>query len=436
MITRAHLKTTPAACGVYFFLEGETILYIGKAVNLKARIASHIQNSLFDSKEKQIITRATSLKFEETLSEFEALIREASLIAQHKPQYNISLKDDKSYLYIKITIKDEFPKVYAVRREHTKKTIYFGPFESTHQTRYLLRFLRRITPFCTAQKISSRPCFYSKIGLCNPCPNMINSLEDEDERERLRKIYKKNINRFISILSGRSSDVLKQLEEELVQAINREDYKKGIELRNKIYFLKDLIYTRSFREEQHAAITTASDMTNQFKIFMKTHFELEFSDSSENSYRIECYDISTLFGKDATGSMVVFEDGFSRKDQYRRFKIKKPIQSDIHMMEEVIRRRFKSTGWPTPDLVIIDGGRPQLRKVRAALKDADRDIPLIGIAKRPDRLILGRANFPAIAIERQSALFNLIREIRDESHRFARKYHLLLRHRKKWYNGS
>ena len=427
MITKEQIKNIPATCGVYFFREGKIPIYIGKAVNLRARVTSHYQNSLLDSKEKQIISKATGIDVVETLSEFEALIREAHFITEYKPIYNISLKDDKSYLYIKVTIKEDYPKIYAVRQEHEKGAMYFGPFESSRQTRYLLRFLRKIVPFCTQRKIGKLACFYSKIGLCHPCPNVIASIHNKKEQIELKKLYRKNIRRFVSILSGKANTVLKQLEMELSEAIAQEDYQKGIEVRNKIHFLKDLIYTRSFEEYQYVPLTSINDTRAEFSEFMTKNFPS--SDPNLEDYRIECYDISNLFGKDATGSMVVFENGLSRKDEYRRFKLKHTNKSDFHMLEEVISRRFRKEGWRKPDLLLVDGGKPQLRKVRLVLDRLSVPVPLVGIAKKPDRLISGVDDFKPLAIGRHSSLFNLIREIRDESHRFAHKYHLLLRHK-------
>jgi excinuclease ABC subunit C len=171
-------------------------------------------------------------------------------------------------------------------------------------------------------------------------------------------------------------------------------------------------------------------LSADFARFLQNNFDFEISDNSR-LYRIECYDISNLFGKQATGSMVVFEGGISAKDQYRRFKIKtvKKI-SDFDMIEEVFRRRFLKKDWRLPDLIVVDGGTPQLRKVSLVLKEYGLQIPHIGIAKNPDRIIFPNNIRRPIKLQTPKPIFNLICEIRDEAHRFAKKYHLFLRSQK------
>ena len=147
--------------------------------------------------------------------------------------------------------------------------------------------------------------------------------------------------------------------------------------------------------------------------------------------RIECYDISNLSQKDATASMVVFVDGLPDKSQYRKFRIKNlRLRSDFDMLEEVFERRLKHN-WPKPNLVVVDGGVPQVVKVKRVFKKLGVDIPLLGIAKHPDRLILNApTKLTTLRPSMNNLGFNLIRALRDEAHRFARKYHLLLRQKK------
>ena len=148
---------------------------------------------------------------------------------------------------------------------------------------------------------------------------------------------------------------------------------------------------------------------------------------SHRPVRFECYDISVLSGRFAAGSMVVFIDGLATKDQYRRFRVIAPKKNaDIYMIEEIVNRRLKRTDWHKPDLIVIDGGIPQLRMVRNVLDKLSMNIPLIGLAKRPDRLVDGQS-FRPIPLKRGSLIFRLFQEMRDESHRFAKKYHLLMR---------
>jgi len=141
--------------------------------------------------------------------------------------------------------------------------------------------------------------------------------------------------------------------------------------------------------------------------------------------------VSNLFGQEATASMVVFTDGLPDKKEYRRFRIKtvKKI-SDTQMLAEVLKRRLNRKDWPLPDMIVIDGGRPQLRMAVKILNNFKLNLPLVGLAKNPDRIITVNDGFRTLHLEENSSFFNLLKHIRDESHRFAKKYHLLLRKKK------
>jgi excinuclease ABC subunit C len=140
--------------------------------------------------------------------------------------------------------------------------------------------------------------------------------------------------------------------------------------------------------------------------------------------------MSTFQFKESTASMVVFTNGLSDKKEYKRFKIKNPqAESDFEMMDEVIRRRLKNN-WPLPDLFVVDGGKPQVRTVLKVFHETNTTIPLIGIAKRPDRIIIGEGDLLSVRPQLDHPGFKLIQSLRDESHRFAKKYHVYLRNKK------
>ena len=171
-----------------------------------------------------------------------------------------------------------------------------------------------------------------------------------------------------------------------------------------------------------------TDVLNEYNDFMLDIFNVP---NKSNNFKIECFDISNFSGKEATASMVVFENNFPKKEEYKRFKIKHVKQiSDIFMMKEVLERRFLNTKIPLPDLLLIDGGTPQIKTANEVLKKLNIKIPLCGIAKNPDRLISN--DFKTINLNRRKSFFNLVRYIRDESHRFAKKYHLYLRNKKQF----
>lgn len=414
----------PQDTGVYFFLKNNTPLYIGKAINLRARVASHIRNSELDQKESLIISQTDHIKIIITSSEFNAVLFEAQLIKQYKPKYNVIWKDGRTSLYIKITQGDLYPKIFPVRYENDTLSLYFGPFHSTYIVNQLLREIRAFIPFCSQKKITARACFYSKIGLCDPCPNNIAHIDDAMIKKKLARQYKAQMCAIVLILKGKSDIVLQSLVKVMTQMSKKGAYEQALKVRDRIAFLRKLIAERYFHEDAGTGLIDlrAEKLMNEFRSFMLAYFDIRYS---RTTCVIECYDISHLFGDQATASLIVFKDGQPSKKEYRRFKIKTVHHvSDTEMIKEVIIRRFKRTEWKLPDLIIVDGGRSQL----AAISSVIRVVPCIGFAKNPDRIIVGN---PAktVYLSHHSALLLLFKHIRDESHRFAKKYHIYLRNK-------
>ena len=447
--TKEKILALPASTGIYLFKSGKQILYIGKAVSLKARLLSHLENAKLDPKEALIVEKSNLIEYLLTDSEFKALLLESHYIQKYQPKYNLRWKDDKSYLYIKISDKDEFPKIFSVRRENDRKSTYFGPFPSQRDLEEILKSIRKIFPFCQQKKMLQRPCFYSKIGLCNPCPSYIVNLKDKTERIRLKKIYLQNIHLIKSVLKGRIDLVLKNSYFELKHLIKKQDYNQAISLRDKIKRFEQLIYQSQFSTDISLEYNRSSESLQKLYDLLKLYFP-----ALNRLHRIECFDVSSLFQQDATASMVVFIDGLPDKSQYRRFRIKShKVKSDFEMLSEIFYRRFNNN-WQLPDLLIVDGGVPQVltlkkvlhtlklqksintqkipntlrvRKSKNALPEGEI-ITLLGIAKHPDRLIINSPQRLITLRPPSNQLgFNLLRSMRDEAHRFARKYHLLLR---------
>lgn len=426
-LSKGEIKKIPGGIGIYLFTHGSKIIYIGKSINIKTRLLSHIENAKVDRKEKAIINASNSVEYIVTDSEFKALILESKLIQTHHPRYNVRWRDDKSYLYIKITLKEIYPKLFMVRKEREKGAEYFGPFPSVQSTQEILRQIRKIFPFCTQIKLG-KPCFYSKIGLCSPCPSYIESLEDDEAKNQLKKKYKKNTQQIKRILMGKTDVVERQLIEDLNFLTEEERYEEAIQVRNRLLHFQRLISQQLFDTHDFQSYDRSKDSIKDL-LNILCHYIPHLKSLS----RIECYDISNLSQREGTGSLVVMTDGQVNKDEYRKFKIRNPrIFSDFEMLEEVLTRRFKNN-WKEPDLIVVDGGKPQIRTILKILFDLQKKIPVIGIAKRPDRLIIGIENLPTIRPNMNRPGFNLIRLIRDESHRFAHKYHLYLRD-KKFYN--
>lgn len=420
MITRKQIEQLPSTIGIYLFKKDKIINYIGKSVNIKVRVSSHLENAKLDNKERLIIHNSNTIETITTESEFKALILEAKLIRELQPKYNSIWKDDKSPLYIKITIKDEYPKVFLIRKESDVKSLYFGPFSSTKIAETVISDIRKIIPFCTQKKISKKACFYSKIGLCNPCPNEINRCKGE-ARLALKYQYKKNINQVISILNGNVKKIINDLNKQLNVLTKNSKYEQAIIIRNKIFRFDRLLH---LKDDSSFTINNIENNLEEMLVILKKYFSQLIKLD-----RIETYDISNLGLNQAVGSMVVIKNNQIDRGEYRRFKIKQvSLRSDFDRLCEVIKRRLKQP-WPVPDLMIVDGGRPQIKTILSVFQENQINIPLLGIAKNPDRVIVGVEELPNLFLKNDSQVLNIIRRLRDESHRFARKYHLFLRNK-------
>ncbi len=438
----AEVRNLPSTPGVYIYRDsaGE-ILYVGKAKNLKSRVSSYFRLNLDPrSKTYALVQKISSLKTINVSSELEALLLEAELIKKYLPPYNIVLKDDKSYIYIgikneKVMIGDKkvsLPVVQTLRKPDLLKIkTYFGPFPDGTTVKQLVRLFRKIFPFrdCSTSKFNKymklgSPCLYGHIHLC-PAP----CLQAED----LVKIHKQNILAIKKILQGKTSGLLIGLEREMKKLANQKDYEKAAQIRD---VLQKFSYIRqSFRlpgeyiENPYLLDDLASQSTESIKEMLPFLSKLP--------QRIECYDISNISGKDAVGSMVVAINGKINRSEYKRFKVKfKNTPDDFDMMFEVLSRRLShETGkgkrsWGVPDLIILDGGKGQVSAGYRALDDAGLNIPLVGLAKKFETIVhFDGKEFTETNFDKDLPGMKLIISLRDESHRFAQKYHHLLRDR-------
>jgi excinuclease ABC subunit C len=381
------IKELPLSPGVYFYKDAKgKILYIGKASVLRTRVSSYFLSSQ-DNKTAQMLKRADTIAWEVTDSVLEALILEANLIKKYKPQYNLAQKDDKTFARIYIT-REDFPRVLVDRPTSLKKYKIkkeFGPYLSAKQARDALEVIRKIFPYHDHKSLE-RPCFHFQIGLCpGPCAKAVS-----------QKDYLKNIKNITLFLEGKKKRIIKILEKEMAENARYKKFERAAEMRDKIFALKHL---------EDSAL-----------IYRKEVLSLKG--------RIEAYDISNISGKFAVGSMVVFEDGVNKKEEYRRFKIKNVEGiNDVAMLQEILERRLKHTEWKWPDLILLDGGKGQFNAIKKILKKNNSEVFLASVAKGPDR--------------KGSELFknskkiiipaNLAKMITNEAHRFAIGYHRKLR---------
>lgn len=421
---KSNIGQISSTTGVYLFKKKNKTIYIGKSVNLRSRIKSHIENAKKDIKEKKIIDNFDRIEIIKTDYEFNALLLESMLINKYKPIYNSRWRDDKSYLYIKITKDKNFPKIFISRKENNITDFYYGPFPSVKNVEYLLKQIRKIFPYCSQKKIYKSGCFYSKIGLCSPCPNVITHFKDEIVKKSLITGYKKNIYYIKQILNGKNLTIEKYFLKKIDKLSFNENFEKAIEYRNKLLLFQKLIYMHVYTNIDMDPLDSSNLLGGLF-VTLKKYFK-----NLKTLRRIECYDISNISFQYSTGSMVTAINGELDKSKYRKFKIlRKDKNSDLFMLEEVLRRRFNNK-WPKPDLILVDGGTPQVLSSFKLLKKLNLDIPLIGIAKNPNRLVIGTDGLPRIRHIMSDPKYRLLILLRDESHRFAKKYHLYLRNLK------
>lgn len=434
------LKKLPISPGVYIYKDNEgKIIYVGKAKNLKNRVSSYFRLSLDKrSKTAALVNSINDLEIIEVETELEALILEQLLIKKHLPAYNINLKDDKSYLYIgvKTSSFDETKKnkrFFSIdvfrKADISKYKKYFGPFPDGGTVKQLLRMLRKAFPYmdCSYTKFNrSRkmlsPCLYGHLRLC-PAPCVY---DDAAVREN-----NSNIGSITKILSGDASRLIKRIEKQMKSFSDAGEYELAAKQRD---ILRKFDYVRQQFRTPDTYLENPyllDDLASQALSNLGDILDIKESPLS----RIECYDISNISGKFAVGSMVTAVNGRIDKSQYRKFKIRfKNSPDDFAMISEVLYRRLKreikkdSLHWGLPSLIVLDGGKGQLSAGMDVLTKLNMDIPMIGIAKKLETLVLFKdGKFEEKLLPQNSPGMKLVIALRDESHRFAKKYHTYLR---------
>jgi excinuclease ABC subunit C len=412
---RAKLKTLPAEPGVYFHRDADhKIIYIGKAAILKNRVMSYFQNKQRDPKTQLLVADIADTEWITVGSEVEALFLESEFIKRYRPKYNIDLKDDKNWLYVKVSA-DEFPVVTYVRRPMDDKAHYYGPFTSTDALRRAMRMLRKVFPYVTHANWPSRGCLQYHLGLCpGPEAGAISALE-----------YRRTVRRLELYLRGEQTKLMADLERDMERAARRRDFEAAARLRDQ---LRDL---RSFGKQMVFGDREAFDLSrDQALVGLAERLELP-----RPPRRIEAYDISHLGGVDNVASLVVFTDGVANRDEYRRFNMRLKGNNDVGHIQEVIERRFSAknlAAWGKPDLLLIDGGQPQLAAALGVLERLGITLPAIGLAKRQDEIVrrMGQGatvRYESILLPADSYVLQLLQRVRDEAHRFAITYQSVLR---------
>jgi len=534
------LGRLPDRPGVYLYKDAKAqVVYVGKAASLRSRVRSYFQESRpHDAKTDSLVRQIADLEYIVTDNELEALMLEANLVRKHRPRYNIILRDDKHYPFLKLTTDEEFPRLLVARRVANDGATYYGPFYPATAMRETLRLTRQLFPLRTCSITIDgrleRPCIQYAIHRCNaPCTGW-----------ETREGYAATVRDVERFLEGKNEDLLARLTQEMETAAGEEKFERAAVLRDQIQSLKKvlerqkIISTEEVDQDVIGVVRQGADAAVELffvrkgrlvgqeafffdkvagwsdgeilSAFVRQFYgksvapapELLLSDdipdadlvvewlsglatrkvqlaapqrgarrefvamaeanaaialqnhllSRDNRQqyvleelqralslpaapnRIEGYDISNIQGTEQVGSMVVWENGDLKKDDYKRFRIRTVAGADdFASLREVLSRRFGRAleqGTALPDLVLIDGGRGQLNVGLSVLQELGLDwIPVASLAKQQEEVYVGESLQP-LALDPTSPALHTLQRIRDEAHRFAITYHKKLRSRR------
>ena len=534
---KAH--SLPLKPGVYIMQDAKnTVIYVGKAKALKNRVSQYFQDSAAHTeKTRAMVSQIDHFDVIIADSEFEALVLECSLIKRHQPHYNILLKDDKGYPYVRVTVRDPYPKFSLATRPAEDGARYFGPYASRHSTQGIIEALRSALrlPSCNRK-------FPRDIGKERPCLNFhMGKCDGYCRSADLKERHDQAIAQALSLLEGRFQEVKADLTAEMEQAAEELRFERAAELRDRLRAIELL----GARQKVVAGSLADTDVTGFFRgtaksCFVVLHYvegdlaakdfdlietpmeeeegtvlsslvreyyvgrarlpkqillpcelpdqvpltrmlseqvgrrvelvtpqrgakmdlirlanqnareEVERATTREERQnkllellgrmlalegppkRMESYDISNTGASDIVASMVVYENGRPLKRDYRRFKLKDMNGPDDYAsMEQVLTRRFRryldgdEKFADKPDLLLIDGGLEHVRVAQRVLKTLNLDIPAFGMVKddRHRTRALVHPDGREIGIQAVPAVFSLIGQIQEETHRFAIEYH-------------
>ncbi|MDO4978626.1 MAG: GIY-YIG nuclease family protein [Candidatus Saccharibacteria bacterium] len=410
---KEKLKTLPHSPGVYFHknAEGE-VIYVGKAAVLKNRVRQYFQNTEKDPKTEALVKEIAMTDWIVVDTEMDALFLESEMIKRYMPKWNILLRDDKTVVYVRIDMKSEVPYVTTTRNPEGDDATYIGPFYAKSTIVDALRILRRVFPYYD-RPYDGRKTLNTDLGLT---PGIEIGKVTPAE-------YKKSLRNLIRYLNGDRETLLKDIEKQMKEASKAQEYEHAASLRNQLYGLKGLKRKIVFSDKEFLDISSDKALLELQKLL-----NLETPPR-----RIEGYDISHISGQNVVGSMVVFTNGTADRAQYRKFKLRKQQNNDTASLQEVLTRRLKHNEWTFPDVILLDGGAPQLSSAMEILKDTD--IAVIARDKSGDHS--RNAEVKIITADRElhylkpdSHLSKLIARIDEEAHRFAITYHRLLQGKK------
>lgn len=419
------VKSFPAAPGVYLMKDADgKVIYVGKAKNLRNRAGSYFTiQAASDRRTAELVKVIADIDFIRTATEVDALLKEARLVKDIRPRFNSDLKDDKTFPYLQIRMREEYPRVEFTRKPRRKGVKLYGPFTSARSLRAAIQVLQRVFKFRTCSlDISSkderwrwyRPCLLHSIRQCTAPCNFRVSRED----------YRKQIRSLRLILEGKRSRLMREMKAEMETASAALQFEKAAKIRDDMASLQKL----ELRGDANRDIQPEVFHTDPKK---GLHGLKKVLGLAEVPRSIEGMDIAHLSGTDTVASLVAFLHGLPFKQGYRRFKIKSVEGvDDFASMREVVSRRYSAHNreeWGMPDLLLIDGGKGQLNAAVDAFRSLGIEPPtLISLAKQEEE-IFRPGESESIKLSRSSAALRLLQFVRDEAHRSAQHYHHQLR---------
>lgn len=422
------VKQFPAAPGVYLMKDAQgVVLYVGKAKNLRNRAGHYFTRAAAeDPRTADLVKLIADIDFLPAETEVDALLLEARLVKDIQPRFNVELKDDKSFPYLQIRMREDFPRVEFTRAPRRKGVKLYGPFTSAKSLRQAMQVLQRIFQFRTCSlDIDAddsrwrwfRPCLLHSIRQCTAPCNFRVSKED----------YRKQIRALRLVMEGHKDKLLREMEKEMQEASAALLFEKAARLRDDIEALRKLGQRGDVYKDVQPEVFPIDPKRGLAGL--RKVLGLETTPRT-----IEGVDIAHLGGNETVASLVSFIDGLPFKPGYRRYRIKSVTGvDDFASIREVVSRRFRRLVQQEevfPDILLMDGGKGQLNAALEAFRMMAVEPPcLISLAKREEEIYRPGEDEP-LRLSRHAAALRLLQYVRDEAHRFAQHYHHILRRRK------